>query len=111
MNWRSAGIVLMALAAVLGAHAQSGPVRVALLGSGSATSSAIFVDGLRDGLRDQGLVEGRDYLLDVRWAERDYRRFSALAQEIVEHQPKVILASTVAATRALQRATRNIPIV
>ena len=62
----------------LAARAQQ-PERLALLGSGAAQSSNIFVEALKQGLADNGLIEGKAYVLDVRWAEGEYGRFPALA--------------------------------
>ena len=36
---------------------------------GAADTSAIFVEALKAGLRENGLEEGRDYVLDLGWAE------------------------------------------
>ena len=100
-----------ALAGALPAAAQKGTALIGLLGSGSAHSSGIFVDSLKEGLSDGGLREGRDYVLDLRWAEGNYERFPALARELVERKADVILATTISAVRAAQRATAAIPIV
>lgn len=93
------------------AQAQHKPARIALLMAGAAQSSGIFVDALKQGLHDHGLVEERDYVLDVRWAEGVYARFPALASEVAKHNPNVILMHTIAAVRAAQRASNAIPIV
>jgi len=85
--------------------------RIALLGSGAAPSSSIFVDALKQGLAENGLLEGQDYALDIRWADGEYGRFPALAAEVVKQNPSVILATTIAAVRAAQRASPMIPIV
>jgi hypothetical protein len=68
-----------ALAGALPAAAQKRTALIGLLGSGSAQSSGIFVDSLKEGLSDGGLREGCDYVLDLRWAEGNYERFPALA--------------------------------
>src|SRR4051812_537717 len=44
--------------------------RLACLVSGSQQSHGAHVDALREGLRDAGYVEGRDFTLDLRWAAR-----------------------------------------
>jgi putative ABC transport system substrate-binding protein len=49
--------------------------------------------------------------MDLRWASDDMDRIRALAQELVGLQPDIILANATAATVALQRETRTIPIV
>jgi putative ABC transport system substrate-binding protein len=95
----------------LAARAQSKPARIAMLGSGAAQSSGIFVDALKRGLADNGLIEEQDYVLDIRWAEGEYDRFPALASEVVSRNPNVILATTIAAVRSAQRASVTIPIV
>lgn len=87
------------------------PARIALLGSGAAQTSMPFVDAIRDGLRAHGLVEDRDYVLDLHWADGAYERFPGFAREAVQRDCRVILATTIAAVRAAQRATRTIPIV
>jgi putative tryptophan/tyrosine transport system substrate-binding protein len=100
-----------ALARPFAARATGGPARIALLGSGAADTSAAFVDAFKEGLRGNGLIESRDYMLDVRWAEGVYERFPALARDVVQRDPRVILVTTIAAVRAAQRATTTIPIV
>jgi putative tryptophan/tyrosine transport system substrate-binding protein len=49
--------------------------------------------------------------MDIRWAGVDINRIRALAQELVDLQPDVILTNTTPATFAVQRETRTIPIV
>ena len=48
--------------AARGASAAGKPARIALLGSGAAQSSGIFVDALKQGLTDNGLIEGQGYV-------------------------------------------------
>jgi ABC-type uncharacterized transport system substrate-binding protein len=95
----------------LAARAQREPARIAFLGSGAAASSQIFLDAFKQGLGDHGMIEGRDYSLDVRWAEGAYDRFPKLAREVVRQNPSVIMVTTISAVRAAQRATSTIPIV
>src|SRR6478672_13318164 len=96
----------------LAAHAQqfAKPV-IGFLVSGSADSFAIFVDAFKHGMRDNGLVEDRDYVLDLRFADGDYGRFPTLAAETVQRKPAAIIVTTISAARAAQRATATIPIV
>lgn len=106
---RLAGSMVLARPFVV--RAADRPARIALLGSGAAQTSMPFVDAIRDGLRANGLVEDRDYVLDLRWADGAYERFPAFAREAVQRDSRVILATTIAAVRAAQRVTRTIPIV
>jgi putative tryptophan/tyrosine transport system substrate-binding protein len=71
----------------LAARAQREAALVGFLISGSAGSFAIFVDAFRQGMRDNGMVEGRDYVLDLRFAEGDYSRFQILAAEVPSVTP------------------------
>jgi putative ABC transport system substrate-binding protein len=84
---------------------------IGFLVSGSADSFAIFVDAFKQGMRDNGLVEDRDYILDLRFADGDYSRFPTLAAETVQRKPAAIIVTTISAARAAQRATATIPIV
>jgi putative ABC transport system substrate-binding protein len=95
----------------IAARAQKEPARIGFLGSGAPQSSEIFVEAFRQGLRDHGLVEGRDYVIDLRFAEGDYGRFPAFAAELVQRKSSVIVVTTISAARAAQRATSTIPIV
>jgi putative tryptophan/tyrosine transport system substrate-binding protein len=100
-----------ALAWSVSAHAQRAPSRIGFLGTGAADTGSIFVDSLKEGLREHGLQEGSDYLFDFGWAEGDYLRFPELARRMVQNEVRVILATTVSAVQAAQRATATIPIV
>ena len=61
-------------------------------------------------LQQLGWTEGRNVRMDLRWAGPDINRIRALAQELVGLQPDIILVASIAATAALQRETRTIPI-
>lgn len=93
------------------AHAQKKPPVVAYLGSSTLAPTAIFLDAFKQGMRDSGLVEDRDYTLEFRWAQDHYERFPALAAELVRGKPAVIVVQTIASARAAQQATPSIPIV
>jgi putative ABC transport system substrate-binding protein len=62
-------------------------------------------------LADLGWIDGRNVRMDVRWSGGDANRMRAVAQELVGLQPDVIVTSSIAATAAVQRETRTIPIV
>jgi putative tryptophan/tyrosine transport system substrate-binding protein len=68
-------------------------------------------EGLRQGLRDLGYVDGRNVALEWRWSEGRTDRLPALAAELVGHKVEVIVASGTQAVRASMHATRTIPIV
>ncbi|MGQ0584348.1 MAG: ABC transporter substrate-binding protein [Reyranella sp.] len=66
---------------------------------------------LREGLRALGWNEGRNLLIDLRSTDADPRRADALARELVERRPDVLVGHTLAATVALKKQTGTLPIV
>lgn len=107
---RTAGLAL--LAAPAGAAAQSGSVhQIGFLGGASAPGYANLVDSLRGGLRDRGLVEGKNITIHYRWAEGKYERLAALAGELVRLKVKMIITQGTPAAVAAKQATQTIPIV
>jgi putative ABC transport system substrate-binding protein len=95
-------------------RAQQPAPGIGFLISGTAKSFAIFVDAFRQGMRDNGMVEDRDYVLDLRFADGDYSRFPTFAAEVAQRKPAVIVVTTISAARAAraaQRASTTIPIV
>jgi putative tryptophan/tyrosine transport system substrate-binding protein len=58
-----------------------------------------------------GWTDGRNVRIDLRWGGADINRIRTLAQQLVGLRPDAILADSTAATVALQRETRTIPIV
>jgi ABC-type uncharacterized transport system substrate-binding protein len=64
-----------------------------------------------EALAELGWTDGHNVRIDFRWGRGDVNRIRALARELVGQQPDIILAGGTAATVALQRETRTIPIV
>ena len=95
----------------MAARAQQKAAVIGILVSGAPETSAPLLEAFKQGLGENGLVEGKDYLLELRWAEGHYERFPAFARELVEHGARVLIVGTIAAVRAAQRATSTIPIV
>jgi putative tryptophan/tyrosine transport system substrate-binding protein len=62
-------------------------------------------------LQQLGWTDGRNVLIDRRWAAGDAGRFQRYAEELLALAPDVILASAAPSVQALQRATRTVPIV
>ena len=80
---------------------------------GSAASGAIpgaeaaFIQGLKD----TGLIEGKNISIEWRWAEGQYNRLSSLAGELVARNVSVISAFDVPSAFAAKAATKTIPII
>jgi putative ABC transport system substrate-binding protein len=101
------------LVAPLAAHGQpSGkPARIGFLGLGSAEGTASRLEALRAGLRDLGYVEGKNIVMEYRWAEGHHGRLPDLADELVDLTVDVLVTQATAGARAAKRATTTIPIV
>jgi ABC-type uncharacterized transport system substrate-binding protein len=101
------------VAAPTAAHGeQAGRVyRIGFLGSTSPTSHGAFVDAFREGLRERGYVEGKNVLIEYRWARNDYSRLPALAADLVRLHVDLILTHGTPGGRAAKAATTTTPIV
>src|SRR5262249_52751318 len=86
-------------------------MRFGYLGSGRQLTGAFLLNGIRTGLGESTLTEGKDTFFDARGAEAQSYRFPAFAREIVAANPAVIIVTTIAGARAAQSATSTIPIV
>src|SRR5262245_46259442 len=84
---------------------------VGFLGAGSAVPDAWRVTAFRQGLNESGYVEGRNLVIEFRWAEGDYDRLPQLAAELISRSVAVIFAGQIAATLAAKAATSKIPII
>jgi putative ABC transport system substrate-binding protein len=62
-------------------------------------------------LQELGWTEGRNILIDHRWAAADLDRMQVFARELVSLRPDAIVAHTTQVVAALQRETKTIPIV
>jgi putative ABC transport system substrate-binding protein len=62
-------------------------------------------------LRKRGWIEGENLHTEMRWAAESAERYRAYAQELIELTPDVLLASASPSVAALQRVTRDVPII
>jgi putative ABC transport system substrate-binding protein len=85
--------------------------RVAYLAAGPRAINQPLLDRFRRGLRELGYVEGRNLILEPRFAEGKLERLSGLAQELVQLTPDVLFVSTTPGSLAAKAATATIPIV
>lgn len=114
MDRRQTVLALLALA-MLGAPAISRAqpriplVTVLLHGTESAFQSRL--DAFRDGMRELGYVEGRNYRAEIRWTDNQLDRLPGLARELLQLKPDVAVAAPVLSTQALNRESKIVPIV
>jgi putative ABC transport system substrate-binding protein len=100
------------LAAPLAAEAQpAGKVtRIGWLGN-SPSALPHLREAFLQGLRDLGYVEGRNVVIEYRYAQGKPERFPALAAELVALKVDVIVVSNTPPALAAKQATRTLPIV
>jgi putative ABC transport system substrate-binding protein len=102
--------LLAALPSTASAQRAGTPYRVGVLTDARGANHPAL-DGLRAGLRDLGLEEGRDVIFDVRLTDANPERMPAAAAALAKAGVDVIFTSGEAATRAARAATPTSPIV
>ncbi|HKA34935.1 MAG TPA: ABC transporter substrate-binding protein [Candidatus Binatia bacterium] len=103
------GALFLALAANAQAQQTKKIPRIGYLHPGSTPTPRD--ESFRQGLRDVGYVEGRNILIEYRYAAGEIERFPALAEELARSNVDVIVAVSSEGARAAKEATKTIPIV
>ena len=82
--------------------------RIGYISSGGGTDQS---DEFRKGMHDLGYLEGKNVLIEWRFAHGDFSRLPAQAADLVKRKVDVIVVSGTPATDAVKRATSTIPVV
>ena len=85
--------------------------RIGFLGNSTAALEANLVGPFRDGLRALGYEEGRNVVIEYRWAEGKYERFPALVAELLAAKVDVVVTAGTPASVAVKKATSTVPLV
>jgi putative tryptophan/tyrosine transport system substrate-binding protein len=101
------GTVALPLASL----AQTKITRIGFLGSATAAASAQSVSALREELNALGYVEGRNIIIEFRWAEGKYERLPELVADLIRLNIDVLVTHGTPGTQTAKRATTSIPIV
>ena len=110
-------VCLFLLVAVLGGGAiadaqQSGKIpRIGFLGNSTPALEENLVGPFREGLHDLGYGEGKNILIEYRWAEGKYERFPALIGELIAQKVNIIVTAGTPASLAVKKAAPSIPLV
>jgi putative ABC transport system substrate-binding protein len=103
--------MLLALSFPAAAQQPKKVPRIGFLSGASPSALAGRVEAFRQGLRDLGYVEGKNIVIEYRYAEGKLDRLPALAAELVHLKVDVILTTAPRPTRSAKQATSTIPIV
>src|SRR6516165_7464509 len=101
-----------AAARPLTVRAQSGRTyRIGFLGVTSEAEFGRQLEALKRGLRQLGYEDGKNLVIEYRWADSQYDRLPDLAAELVKLRIDVLVAHSTPGVRAAKQATSTIPIV
>jgi len=103
--------VLFALCVSTHAQQPTKIPRIGLLFTATPSAAAARIEAFRQGLRELGYVEGKNILIEQRYAEGQLNHMNELAAELVRLKVDVIVTIGPAATRPAKEATHAIPIV
>jgi putative ABC transport system substrate-binding protein len=96
------------------AEAQAPKVpRIGFLVNSSASESltALRIDAFRHGLSELGYVEGKNIVIEYKYADGRFERLPILAEDLVRLKVEIIVADLTTSARAAKKATSTIPIV
>jgi putative ABC transport system substrate-binding protein len=102
---------LLLLPALTAAQDGAKTLRIGWLSPGSAASQTVLLDVLRWGLREIGYVEGKNLVIETRWADGNLDRMPQLAKELAASKVAVIVTVFTATAIAAKRAVSDVPIV
>ena len=105
------GAVLLACSINAKAQTPAKVLRIGVLMSGTPSVSSARIRAFQQGLRDLGYVEGKNLVIEYRYADGKLDPVPHLAAELVSLNVDVLLTDTSNATQAAKNATRTIPIV
>lgn len=117
MSLRTVGLIatlaLALLAAPLAADAQASEkvAHIGYLSSAKRSSQSARSEAFRQGLRELGYVEGKNLVIEFRFAEGRFDDLPELAAELVRLKVDIIVSSGATVTRAARKATATIPII
>ncbi len=110
-----AALVAVAIAAApLALQAQQAKEKTAHIGilvTGSAAQRGHLEQALLDGLREQGFVEGKNLVIERRYADGHRERMPGFARELAGKNLDAVIATCTPTTRAAKQATSSTPIV
>src|SRR5262245_5164501 len=102
---------ILATIHVAEAQQQAKVHRIGFLGAASASTLTGQLDAFREGLRELGYIEGKNIVVEYRYADSKVDRVPELAAELVSFNVDVIVTYQTPSVLALKKASATIPIV
>jgi putative tryptophan/tyrosine transport system substrate-binding protein len=108
----SGALSLLATSVIAAEAQQTGKVyRIGILGTGSQAASKPLLTAFHEGLQELGYVDGRNLVVDYRYADGKYERLADLAGELVALKPDVLVTGVNPSIAALKKVAGATPIV
>ena len=105
------GTLLFALCLAAEAQQPKKVFRIGFISPASSPTAAPNLEALRHGLRDLGHIEGKNIIIEPRWAEGSAERFPNLLAELIQLKVDVIVIGGAAGAIAAKNAGVTIPVV
>jgi len=103
--------VLCCAPALVFAQATGKAARIGFLEAGSVSANRHFLEAFKSGLRERGYEEGRNVIIDVRWAEGRAERFPELLAELERARPDVLVVASSLGAVAARKTVPTTPVV
>jgi putative ABC transport system substrate-binding protein len=112
---RSVSCVLVAITLLAPLTAQAQTAKIPKIGyvsgTGSASDPGPYVEALRQGLRELGYVEGKNFVIEYRGAKGSTEGIPGIVAELIQLKVDILVLPLVAALRAAKQATNTVPVV
>lgn len=107
------GAILWLLVAAITVEAQPATTtpRIGFVEAGSRSANQHLLDAFRRGLRDLRYVEGKNIVIEDRWAEGRTERFPELIGDLLRLKVDMIVVASTPGTSAAKKSTNSVPIV
>ncbi|HTP90885.1 MAG TPA: ABC transporter substrate-binding protein [Xanthobacteraceae bacterium] len=90
---------------------EASPVRIGWLKIQNRQDTPTQIQAFRNGMRALGLIEGRDFVLEERYADGDETRLQGLASELLADGVSIIVATSQPSIGAAARVTKSVPVI
>jgi putative ABC transport system substrate-binding protein len=104
-------VSLVAVLAMFAGASAAQPVHIGRLSPNSAEADVPYQNAFREGLRELGWQEGRDYEIDARFADGRADRLPPAVAELIALNVQVLLVGSTPGAQAARAATKTVPIV